>query len=307
MEDLRFALLIDSDNVSADYVQKILDELNDYGTVPIRRIYGDWSKRNSNKWTKVLNTNAIQAMQQFAYTKGKNATDSFMIIDAMDILFLKENINGFCLVTSDSDFTRLAARLRESGKYVIGMGENKTPEAFINNCDKFIYLDLITKEDHSNNSKKLSREITKDDIEQTILDILEEKEDAGKSETDIGELGSRLQKIYPDFDVRTYGKKNFSSFCESLSKIKLNRNSKSIMVSKVLTTNDDMDQLLKSILNANDGKIELGLLNQEIRKNIPNFSSANYGFKHFKKFVASYKFLKVYVDKESSTNFVKLI
>ena len=139
MEEKRFALLIDSDNISAKYVKNILDELTKYGVVTNKRIYGDWTKTETSSWKDVLLKNSIQPMQQFAYTKGKNATDSFMIIDAMDILY-SNTVEGFCLVTSDSDFTRLAARLREAGKMVVGMGESKTPEAFISACDKFTYL-----------------------------------------------------------------------------------------------------------------------------------------------------------------------
>ena len=153
MEDKRFALLIVSDNVSSEYVQKILDELTKYGIVTIKRIYGDWTKSNSNKWKNVLLCNSIQPMQQFAYTNGKNATDSFMIIDAMDILY-SNNVEGFCLVTSDSDFTRLASRLREAGKNVIGMGETKTPDAFVSACDRFIYLNNISGNEQDEKEKK---------------------------------------------------------------------------------------------------------------------------------------------------------
>ena len=121
MEDLKFALLIDSDNISADYIKIILDELSKYGTVTYKRIYGDWTRSNSNKWKDVLLANSINPVQQYSYTTGKNATDSAMIIDAMDILY-SGHVGGFCLASSDSDFTRLAMRLRESGMYVIGMG-----------------------------------------------------------------------------------------------------------------------------------------------------------------------------------------
>ena len=125
MEDIKFALLIDSDNISADYIKIILDELSKYGTVTYKRIYGDWTHSNSSKWKDVLLANSINPVQQYSYTTGKNATDSAMIIDAMDILY-SGHVSGFCLASSDSDFTRLAMRLRESGMYVIGMGERKT-------------------------------------------------------------------------------------------------------------------------------------------------------------------------------------
>lgn len=138
----RFALLIDADNVSAKYIKPIIDELSNYGTVTIKRIYGDWTLSLHAKWKDALLENSLTPIQQFGYTQGKNATDSAMIIDAMDILY-SGHVDGFAIVSSDSDFTRLAARLRESGMQVIGMGEQKTPEPFISACNQFKYLDLL--------------------------------------------------------------------------------------------------------------------------------------------------------------------
>lgn len=136
------ALLIDAENVSPKYIKTILDEVSLYGTPAYKRIYGDWTSNEMSAWKKVLNEHNISPMQQFSYTQGKNASDSAMIIDAMDILYAK-NVDGFCLVSSDSDFTRLAARLRESRMFVIGMGESKTPVAFKSACDTFKYLDVL--------------------------------------------------------------------------------------------------------------------------------------------------------------------
>lgn len=138
----RFALLIDADNVSAKYIKPILDELSKYGNVTYKRIYGDWTRPNSAGWKEELLQNSITPIQQFSYTYGKNATDSAMIIDAMDMLYASE-LEGFCLVSSDSDFTRLASRLRESGKRVIGMGEAKTPLPFRKACEIFTELELL--------------------------------------------------------------------------------------------------------------------------------------------------------------------
>ena len=139
MEERYFALLIDADNVSAKYITPILTELSKYGVITYKRIYGDWTSTLHSAWKEELLTNSIMPVQQFSYTTGKNATDSAMIIDAMDILYAND-VNGFCIVSSDSDFTRLVSRLRESGKMVIGMGENKTPEPFRKACDKFTIL-----------------------------------------------------------------------------------------------------------------------------------------------------------------------
>lgn len=302
MEEKRFALLIDSDNVSAEYVQKILDELTKYGIVTIKRIYGDWTRSNSNKWKTVLLSNSIQPMQQFAYTNGKNATDSFMIIDAMDILYA-DNVEGFCLVTSDSDFTRLASRLREAGKNVIGMGETKTPEAFVSACDRFIYLNNISGKEEDEKEKKHVRSMKS--IEKAIVEILDENEDAGKPMTNIGEVGSRLLKKYPDFDVRNYGYTKFSTFCEGLKAVKIHRNNNIISLINASRQDADLESLMLKLVKEKGGKIELSLLSQELKHQIPGFSVKNYGYSQFKKFVKSFSSLTLETDKENNINYVK--
>lgn len=304
MEEKRFALLIDSDNVSAEYVQKILDELTKYGSVTIKRIYGDWTRSNSNKWKTVLLSNSIQPMQQFAYTNGKNATDSFMIIDAMDILY-SDNVEGFCLVTSDSDFTRLACRLREAGKNVIGMGETKAPEAFVSACDRFIYLNNISGKEEDDKEKQHVRSIK--DIEKAILEILDDNEDAGKPMTNIGEVGSRLSKKYPDFDVRNYGYVKFSTFCEGLKSVKIHRNNNIISLLAASKQSVDIEQIIIKTINGAGGKIELGLLSQELKRKVPDFSVKNYGFSQFKKFVLSFSSLELKTDRKTNTSFVKTV
>ena len=163
MED-RIALLIDADNVSAKYIKPILDELSKYGNVTYKRIYGDWTRSNSAGWKEELLQNSITPIQQFSYTHGKNATDSAMIIDAMDMLYTSE-LEGFCLVSSDSDFTKLASRLRESGKLVIGMGEDKTPSPFRKACDIFTVLELLL-EDNTMEKDEKSGSHQQQDIEQ---------------------------------------------------------------------------------------------------------------------------------------------
>lgn len=303
MEDKRFALLIDSDNVSAEYVQKILDELTKYGIVTIKRIYGDWTKSNSNKWKTVLLSNSIQPMQQFAYTNGKNATDSYMIIDAMDILY-SDNVEGFCLVTSDSDFTRLAARLREAGKNVIGMGETKTPEAFVSACDRFIYLNNISGKEQDEKEKKHVRSVKA--IEKAITEILDENEDAGKPMTNIGEVGSRLLKKYPDFDVRNYGYTKFSTFCEGLKAVKIHRNNNIISLINASRQDANVEEMLITIMKEKGGIMELSLLSQELKRQFPDFSVKNYGFSQFKKFVKSFSSMKLESDKTNNKNYVKL-
>lgn len=143
--DRKLAILIDGDNIPSAYVKEMMEEIAKYGNPTIKRIYGDWTRPGLTKWKDILLEHAIQPIQQYGYTIGKNATDSAMIIDAMDILY-SSKVDGFCIVSSDSDFTRLATRLREAGMAVYGMGEKKTPKPFIVACDKFIYIEILKKQ-----------------------------------------------------------------------------------------------------------------------------------------------------------------
>ena len=152
-KDFNLAVLFDADNVPYSHVQEMLNEIAKYGVPTIKRIYGDWTKPTVAGWKSVLLENAITPIQQYSYTTGKNATDSAMIIDAMDILH-SNKVDGFCIISSDSDFTRLATRLRESSKFVIGMGERKTPRPFIVSCDKFIYIENLGSDDEDAVAKK---------------------------------------------------------------------------------------------------------------------------------------------------------
>lgn len=230
--DKRFALLIDADNVSARYLKPILNELSKYGTVTIKRIYGDWTLTLHAKWKDALLENSITPIQQFGYTQGKNATDSAMIIDAMDILYT-DNVDGFCLVSSDSDFTRLASRLRESGRTVVGMGEKKTPVPFRRACDVFTTLELLVqnKRERSGSSSggTNSSAVPKDAVEQAVVDIITDNQNNGKA-TGLGEIGSRLQKRYPDFDVRSYGTNLLSKLLEEFTRVTITKDHSSVTV-----------------------------------------------------------------------------
>jgi len=222
MDDKRFAVLIDSDNVSAKFIRQILDEVASEGIATYKRIYGDWTSPQQASWKEVLLNNSIMPMQQYSYTTGKNATDSAMIIDAMDILY-SGNVEGFFLVSSDSDFTRLATRLRESGMFVVGIGERKAPEAFVSACNKFKYLEPEEVKDEKHGGEhhggKKSKEdqvakTSKAEIGRAIRKILQEKSDEdGLVST--SEIGSILSKRYPDFDVRDYGFNKLTQFIPS--------------------------------------------------------------------------------------------
>ncbi len=219
------AVLIDGDNIPSAHVKEMMEEIAKYGNPTIKRIYGDWTKPNLSKWKNMLLENAITPIQQYGYTTGKNATDSAMIIDAMDILY-SEKVNGFCLVSSDSDFTRLATRLREAGMQVIGIGEKKTPNPFIVACDKFIYIEILktkSKEKESEDDKDLEKEtfdkITAKDIKLIAATINDLSEDDGWAF--LGDVGSLLQKKKPNFDPRNYGFQKLTPLIKSIDKFEV--------------------------------------------------------------------------------------
>lgn len=213
-EDKRFAVLIDADNVSAKYIKPILDELSNDGIITYKRIYGDWTKSEMAPWKAVLLNYSITPIQQYSYTTGKNATDSAMIIDAMDILY-GGNVDGFCIVSSDSDFTRLAARLRESGKYVIGMGEKKTPNPFIAACNRFLYLEVLSGEGSREKSSEEEGQLSAETVRKAFATILTEiSDDDGWAS--LSQAGNILTKRFPSFDVRSFGFMKLTPFIKSL-------------------------------------------------------------------------------------------
>ncbi|MDY0235199.1 MAG: NYN domain-containing protein [Gudongella sp.] len=244
MEEKRFAVLIDADNVSSKYIKYILDETANYGIATYKRIYGDWTKPNTAAWKDVLLENSITPIQQYGYTTGKNATDSAMIIDAMDILYSK-NVDGFCIVSSDSDFTKLSSRLRESGMTVIGMGEKKTPKPFIASCNQFKYLDVLAASEEKSMEMSNKSEIIKngkqnlstsksnngnEDIEKNMTNLkviklavkkMLDEADGNNQSMNMGEIGNRLAKRYPDFDVRNYGDTKLSKFLKKMEFIQI--------------------------------------------------------------------------------------
>ncbi len=224
--ELNLAVLIDGDNIPSAHVKEMMEEIAKYGNPTIKRIYGDWTKPHLSKWKNILLENAITPIQQYAYTTGKNATDSAMIIDAMDILY-SGMVNGFCLVSSDSDFTRLATRLREAGMQVIGIGEKKTPNPFIVACDKFIYVEIL-----KNQSAGEEVEPGEDQVDESSIDKITNKEIKLVSATIsdladesgwafLGDVGSLLQKKQPNFDSRNYGYQKLTPLIKSIKKFEI--------------------------------------------------------------------------------------
>lgn len=244
-QEMKLAVLIDAENISSKYVDVILSEANNLGDVIYKRIYGNWTTPQMASWKTTILNNAIQPVQQYSNTTGKNSTDSALIIDTMDLLY-QSNLDGFCIVSSDSDFTRLASRLRESQKYVLGMGESKTPRSFISACNKFLYLDVLLEEAEN---EAESTETKADAVEENTAILVPAVEEPVKSEKTSGKnsrtirqalvklteensddngwifsgtLGNLLSKQFSDFDVRNFGFKKFVPFIESLDMFEVN-------------------------------------------------------------------------------------
>jgi uncharacterized LabA/DUF88 family protein len=223
----RLAVLIDGDNAPRTALKEIMEECVKYGTPTVKRIYGDWTMTNMDSWKPLLLENALIPVQQYSYTTGKNSTDSAMIIDAMDILY-SQRVDGFVLVTSDSDFTRLALRLREAGMKVYGVGEKKTPAPFIAACDKFIYVEVIRgKEDKSEEREKESqvtgtakRKAIPQKVVRLIASTIQDVSDED-GWAFMGELGNTLPRKQPDFDPRNYGFEKLTTMVKSIDRFEI--------------------------------------------------------------------------------------
>jgi uncharacterized LabA/DUF88 family protein len=248
IKDLRLAVLIDADNVPYANIRGLLLEIAKYGTPTFKRIYADWTKPTVSGWKGVLLEHAITPIQQYSYTSGKNSSDSALIIDAMDILYTGR-VDGFCIVSSDSDFTRLATRLREAGMKVFGLGERKTPPAFISACDKFIYIEILKSQDDNGRKKEAAPRKTRANPRKKSAEPIEPPQETGDSLQRVnhelvrliissvndladengwaflGDLGNLILKKKPDFDPRNYGFKKLVLFIESLKEFEINKES----------------------------------------------------------------------------------
>ncbi len=325
MADKRFAVLIDSDNISAKYVECILDEMTKYGVITYRRIYGDWTSKQTNKWKKELLENSITPIQQFSNTAWKNSTDSALIIDAMDILYTG-NVDGFCIVSSDSDFTRLASRLRESGMNVIGMGEEKTPRSFRAACNVFTILEVLLNQNEDElmeeglAAKADSEEVSLFDAEKAgevhsieknhgvieeqliknyISSIITENENRGKN-TVLAEIGNRLVKKYSDFDVRNYGYSFLSKFIEEMDCFELLKDGKlvSVRIKDNRISKEELDEFIINCVKTNKKNgIELATLGQKVHGNFDTFEVKDYGYATFAKFIQSISQLEIKINR----------
>ena len=274
-DDLRFAVLIDSDNVSEKYLSIILDETANYGVATYKRIYGDWTSSRMTSWKGALLDNSITPIQQYSYTTGKNATDSAMIIDAMDILYSR-TVDGFVLVSSDSDFTRLAARLREAGMRVIGMGETKTPQPFISACNQFKYLDMLYEKKQNEIESDADTDETEDAAD--AADVTAAAAAAGKTQKGAKSARGGKQAAKTVRKMAAKSTKNLSS----AEKREIDKKRQKDLNRVRRTINQIMEQY-----SDEDNWIKSGRLAGELQKRIPEFDVRNFGFNKFSSFVKS--------------------
>lgn len=297
-ERMQFAVLIDADNISSKYAATIFEELEKYGLSTYRRIYGNWSKGNG--WNEgMLLEYSIMPVQQFSYTTGKNATDMAMVIDAMDILF-KNKVQGFCLVTSDSDFTRLAMRLREENMFVLGMGESKTPLALTRACNRFIHLNLVAEQNKAlegnesleSNEEQNVTSIT--EVRQAILALINEND--GK-QVDLARIGSRLNDKFSDFDVRNYGYTKLSTMVvQELPDLTVKKvNNQHYVERRSTLTKEQLEREIYSMIEKSGGMIDnLSTLNDELHKKYKQLDFRQFGYSRISSFLRSMKSVTVH-------------
>ena len=291
----RMAVLIDADNVSPKYIKYILEEVSDVGIATYKRIYGDWTEGSKRGWKDTILEWSVNPIQQYSYTTGKNSTDSAMIIDAMDILY-SGNVDGFCLVSSDSDFTKLAQRLREAGMFVLGMGESKTPKPFRTACDTFKILDVIS-QDEADKAPAAKADITSiHDIKKAIFKIMTENNNQGRS-TAMADIGNFLAKRFPEFDVRNYGFSKLSTFLESLDEFEIVKEDTTyyVMDRRSEVPLQEVEREIELILEENGGEVgNLSVINDEVKKAFPGFHVKQYGFSRFTSFIESFPQFEVH-------------
>lgn len=287
---LRLAVLIDADNAQASRISNILDEIAKYGVASVKRIYADWTQPQANSWKGLLLDHSLQPIQQFGYTTGKNATDSAMIIDAMDLLYTR-NFDGFCIVSSDSDFTRLAARIREEGLLVYGFGEQKTPRPFIRSCDRFTYVEIL---DDASESSVAEEDNT--DREHELLLLFEKAFDSldnNEEWINLGLFGSLLSQIQPDFDPRNYGFRQLNKLIGNYpDSVEIKRGKgNGYMIRRVKASHARLVEIINCAIETLGEKqgawINISRVGSALSKIEPNFSPSQYGFNQLSRLLSS--------------------
>lgn len=288
------ALLIDAENISYKYIDTIFDELKEYGNVTIRKLYGDLSKEQTKPWVEPVQKYAIIPVQQYQNSVGKNSSDMALVIDAMDILY-NNPVDIFCIASSDSDFTRLASRIRQEGKMVIGMGESKASQPLVNAFDKFQYLNVIDIDD-SDTQVILDNEITPiEEIKNEIITLLELEDGFVEN---VGVIKEKLQKKYPDFDSRNYGCSKFSKFMELFSEeievfTQKDKRTKAAKLKNSKTRETIEAFVIDAIRNSKKKRLNIGEVNKKVMEKYPEFNPKDYGYKQVKLFFTNIKGVKI--------------
>lgn len=283
----RIALLIDAENISVQYIDVVLKELKQYGDITVQRMYGDFSTKSMAEWAKKGLEYAIVPIHQARYTSSKNASDIMLVIDAMDILF-QGNTDIFCLVSSDSDFTRLASRLREGGKKVIGMGKSNASKTFINACNEYKFLDKISEDEEVEDTSADSAITPLADIKAALKDMIQQAESNGDM-LYMGAAKNKLQREFSDFDERNYGYSLFRKFIEEDTNYEVKVvGSTAYITSKQQDKKSNVNSDAESyIVSRAKKEVELGVLGQELLKRYPHFKYKDLGYSKLSKYVQS--------------------
>ncbi len=303
--DAKIALLIDADNVAVKYMDTIIDELSQYGDIIIRRVYGNWINSSIKGWMECTNKYALNLIMQESNTSGKNATDICLVIDAMKLLY-EGKADMFCIASSDGDFTKLAKEIRENGIDVIGMGEDKTPQSFVRACKKFVVLNQIIDEEEMPDDRRHKNNVTKKStIEKAIIKIINENNSKDKL-TGLGEIGSRLSRLYPEFDFRNYGFNNLTSFANSMKNVTVKTSGRTSTIVLKSDKNVGLEKMIIDELKKNDDKMNLGLLKKRIYDSFDDVENEikKIGYSKFTSYIRNLKSVKL-VDNNNAVELVK--
>lgn len=321
MENKKIALLIDAENISANYLEGILSEITEYGIATYKRMYGDFTNPSLGKWNEKAVKHSIVQIQQPRYSKMKNAADIMLVIDAMDILYAGK-VEGFCIVSSDSDFTRLVNRLCEDGMEVIGMGKNNASASLKSACTEFKNVEILIdkeneeeeqaappekriltmipqKEEETEEEDTSDSSVALETIKESMKDIINRKAATGKT-TGLGELGSQLVKMYSDFDVRNYGYKSLTTFLEDMEEfevVKTDNSSTVKLIESKVSKQDIVDYIVKLVQKS---PMDLGRAGQKIHEKFNDFNVQDYGYTKFERFISSIPSLTVVCGKNNA-------
>lgn len=288
-------------------MESILKEINEYGTVTYKRMYGDFTDERLQEWNKKALEYSIVPIQQPRYSKAKNAADIMLVIDAMDILYAGK-VEGFCIVSNDSDFTRLVNRLREEGIEVIGMGKSDASATLKAACSEFKNLEILDQDEIKTGepvSAKVQTTVDPAKIRQAVFDIISKNENRGK-DTGLGEVGSQLTRSYSDFDVRNYGYNSLTTFLEDMEEFEIVRNQKTTFIKKAkqITPKKELEEYIISLVRKE--AVDLGRMGQHVHGRFPKFKAQDYGYAKFESFISSISEIRI-EEKKNKINKVVML